>query len=327
MVDQLLAVQAQDQRAARLSVRSRSTGLLATDVDEALTDRRTLVIGSLMRTTLHLVAADDYWWLHDLLTPRQRTANTTRLRQEGVNEDQAERGVAVIAEAVQSGPVVRDQIRALLDAAKVPTAGQALVHVQHAAAIGGHTVRGPMVDGHHAFVHAPTWLGERPDEDRGVQLARLVERYLRGHGPAAPEDLVKWTGLSLGECRTAFATIDDRTEPWGTDGLVRLSGQPVETDELPAPRLLGGFDPILHGWVSRKEFVEEDDGVVTSNGIFRPTALVDGRAAATWTMPENQITLKPITKIPEKAVTALEDEAEDVARYLGIAPRPLAIED
>jgi hypothetical protein len=312
-----------------LSIRSRSVGLLATDVDEALTDRRTLVIGSLMRTTLHLVRADDYWWLHDLLTPRQRTASTTRLRQEGVSEEQATRGVAVIAEAVQSGPITRDQIRELLDAAKVPTAGQALVHVQHAAAIEGHTVRGPMVDGQHAFVHAPTWLGEHPGEDRAVQLARLTERYLVGHGPASPEDLVKWTGLALGECRKAFAAIDDRTEPWGDPerGLIRLSDQPVETDELPTPRLLGGFDPILHGWTSRKEFVPIDKGVVTSNGIFRPTALVDGQVVATWTMPKNQVTVKPIASINKQTMQALEAEADDIARYLAIEPKPLKIED
>jgi len=325
VVDQLLAVQAQDPRAARLSVRSRTTGQTAADVDAALTDRRTLVIGSLMRTTLHLVAAEDFWWLHALLTPRMVTASRTRLGQEGVSEAQAERGVAVIAEAVQSGPQTREQLKALLDAAGVPTARQALVHVQHAAAIEGHIVRGPMVDGQHAFVHAPTWLGDPPDEERTVQLARLAERYLRGHGPADAADLVKWTGLGLGECRTAFAAIEDRTEPWGPDGLVQLAGQAMAT-ELPAPRLLGGFDPILHGWASRKEFVPTDDGVVTNNGLFRPTALVDGQVIATWTMPNGQITLKPIAKIPKVAMTALEAEAADIARYLDLEPKPLAVE-
>ncbi|MCU1372563.1 MAG: hypothetical protein JWO77_3757 [Ilumatobacteraceae bacterium] len=324
-MEQLLAVQAQDPRAMRLSVRSRSTGLTAGDVDAALTDRRTLVVGSLMRTTLHLVAADDFWWLHDLLTPRQRTASRTRLRQEGVDGRQAERGVAVVLEAVRSGPQTRDQLKVLLDAAGVPTAHQALVHVIHAAAIDGHVVRGPVVDGQHAFVHAPTWLGDRRDEDRAVQLTRLAERYLRGHGPAAPEDLVKWTGLALGECRTAFASIEDRTEPWGAGGLIRLVDQPPSAD-LPAPILLGGFDPILHGWSSRKEFVEADDGVVTSNGIFRPTALVDGRVAATWTMSKGQVTLKPIATIAEEAMAALEADAADVARYLDVRSKPLAVE-
>lgn len=325
VVDRLLAVQAQDAGAARLSIRSRSTGLVAGDTDAALTERRTLVIGSLLRTTLHLVAADDYWWLHALVTPRQVTSNRTRLAQEGVGDEQAARGVEVITEAVRSGPQTRDELRSLLDAAQVPTAGQALVHVLHRASIEGRTVRGPMVDDQHAFVHAPTWLGDPPEEDRADQLARLAERYLRGHGPAGPEDLVKWTGLALGECRRAFAAIGDRTEPWGGDGLVRLADQAAGR-ELPAPRLLGGFDPILHGWAGREEFVPVDDGVVTSNGIFRPTALVDGRVVATWRMPAGRITLRPIAEIPSTAMASLEAEAADVARYLGTAPAPLAVE-
>jgi hypothetical protein len=324
VVDRLLAVQAQDPGAARLSIRSRSTGLVAGDTDAALTDRRTLVIGSLLRTTLHLVGAHDYWWLHDLMTPRQVTSNRTRLAQEGVSDAQAARGVEVITEAVRSGPQTRDALRTLLDDAAVPTAGQALVHVLHRAAIEGRTVRGPMVDGRHAFVHAPTWLGDPPDEDRADQLARLAERYLCGHGPAGPEDLVKWTGLALGECRRAFATIVDRTEPWGGAGLVRLADQ-TAGEELPTPRLLGGFDPILHGWASRAEFVPVDDGVVTNNGLFRPTALVEGRVVATWTMPAGRIALRPIDDIPAAAMAALEAEAADVARYLGTEPAPLVV--
>ncbi len=68
----LLAVQAQDPRGARLAIRPRSAGLTAADVDRALTADRSLLITWLNRGTLHLVRAEDYWWLHPLLTPRLR---------------------------------------------------------------------------------------------------------------------------------------------------------------------------------------------------------------------------------------------------------------
>ena len=54
VVDRLLAVQAQDLRAARLAVRARTTGLIAADVDRELQER-TLVVTWLNRGTLHLV--------------------------------------------------------------------------------------------------------------------------------------------------------------------------------------------------------------------------------------------------------------------------------
>ena len=69
VVGRLLAVQAQDLRAARLALRARTTGLAAADVDAALTDERSVVVAWLMRGTLHLVGRDDYPWLLGLTAP------------------------------------------------------------------------------------------------------------------------------------------------------------------------------------------------------------------------------------------------------------------
>ncbi|HEX6936123.1 MAG TPA: crosslink repair DNA glycosylase YcaQ family protein, partial [Actinomycetes bacterium] len=154
----LLAVQAQDPRGARLSIRSRSTGLAAADVDEALTTRRSMVVTWLNRGTLQLVAAEDYWWLHPLTTPQLATGNARRLGQEGVTPAQADRGVAVVTDAVTSeGPLTRAELRARLDAAGVPTRGQALVHVLMAASLRGRVVRGPMRGSEHAYAAVPDW--------------------------------------------------------------------------------------------------------------------------------------------------------------------------
>ena len=76
VVHRLLAVQGQDPRGARLAIRARSSGLSAADVDRALTEERTLLITWLNRGTLHLVASEDYSWLHALTAP----ALTTRRR-------------------------------------------------------------------------------------------------------------------------------------------------------------------------------------------------------------------------------------------------------
>jgi hypothetical protein len=104
VVRHILAVQAQDDRGARLAIRSRSAGLTASDVDGALSDDRSVVVSWLNRGTLHLVATDDYWWLHALTTPQLRTGNGRRLRQEGVTPKDAARGIDVVAHAVSTDP-------------------------------------------------------------------------------------------------------------------------------------------------------------------------------------------------------------------------------
>jgi hypothetical protein len=186
VAERLVAIQAQDARGARLAVRSRSKGLVASDVDDALTVRRSLVISWLNRGTLHLVRSDDYWWLHPLTTPQIATANRRRLGQEGVSAAQARRGVDVVVDAVRvHGPQTRTELRRRLLAARVPVAGQALVHVLMAASLRGEIVRGPLRNSEHAFVAVEDWLGPRPAPlERADALGRLARRYLRGHGPA-----------------------------------------------------------------------------------------------------------------------------------------------
>ena len=319
----LLAVQAQELRAARLTVRSRTAGLTVADLHAALDDG-SLVVSWLNRGTLHLVRADDFWWLHALTTPQLATANRRRLEQEGVGPRQAARGADLVAAAVADGPQTRRQLRERLDAAHVPTGGQALVHVLWAAALAGHLVRGPMVGAEQAYVAPDTWVGGRVDPDPDEALARLAHRYLVGHGPADAADLARWAGTTLGAARRGLAAVADRTVT-RPDGLVDLAERPP-ADGLPAPRLLGPYEPLLLGWASREDWVRGHQGLVTTNGLFRPFALVDGRAVGTWGLAGGVVTLRPIERLRRADLAALRADAGDVLRYLGLPPTDVVVE-
>jgi hypothetical protein len=321
VVHQLLAVQAQDPRGARLSVRSRTAGLSARDVDDALTERRSMVVTWANRGTLHLVSAEDYWWLHPLTTPQLTTGNRRRLGQEGVSAAQAARGVEVVTDAVGlHGPRTRHELRQLLNAAGVPTAGQALVHVLLAATLAGRVVRGPMRGAEQAFVAVRDWLGDPPEPlARGDGLARLARRYLVGHGPADAGDLARWAGLTVGDARAAFGAIAEELEP-APGGLLDLVGRPPAAP-VPPPRLLGPFDPLLLGWASRARFVGSHT-VVTTNGIFRPFALVDGRVVATWGLAGGTLTVRLLEPVAPADLDALRADADDVVRFLDLPGSP-----
>ncbi|MCU1426515.1 MAG: hypothetical protein JWL83_515 [Actinomycetia bacterium] len=325
VVDRLLAVQAQDPRGARLAVRSRSSGVVASDIDDALTTNRSLVVTWLNRGTLHLVTANDYWWLHPLTTPQLSVSNNRRLRQEKVSAAQAEHGVAIITEAVADGPQRRQALRTRLDAAGIPTAGQAFVHLLLAATLRGHVVRGPMIDGEHAFVSVEAWLGSPPPElERDDALARLARRYMAGHGPAAAADLARWAGITLGDARRGVAAIAGELVPFG-DGLLRLADV-GDVAPLPPPRLLGAFDPLLLGWTSRELFVGAHADVTTDNGLFRPFALVKGRVAATWGLSGGVVSIRPLERISAVALRTLVKDAANVLHFLGLPDRPAIVD-
>lgn len=307
-------MQAQDGRGARLAVRARTTGLTAADVDRALTDR-SLVVTWLNRGTLHLVRSQDYWWLHHLTTPRLVTGNARRLAQEGVPPDAAERAVTTLQRALaDEGPLTRAQLRERVAATGVRTEGQALVHILVLACLRGLVVRGPVVGGEQAFVLVSDWLGAPPPVDREVALAELARRYLAGHGPASDRDLARWAGLPLRDVRRGLAAIASELAE-REDGLVDLAGRP-DSDGLPPPRLLGAFDPLLLGWTSRAPILGDNQTIVTVNGLFRPFALVRGRAVATWGLRDGRVTVAPFEPLAPDDAAALDVEAADVVRFL-----------
>lgn len=311
----LLAVQAQDPRAARLALRARTSGGHASAVDRALTDERSLVITWANRGTLHLIATEDEPLLHALTTPQLRTASDRRLRQEGVGPDAARRGIAAIVGALaEHGPQTRAQLREILDRARVPTAGQAMVHVLFRATVDGLIVRGPMIGAEHAFALAADWLGERPRLDRDRALAELARRYLAGHGPADERDLARWAQLPLRDARLGLDAIASELEQW-PDGLVDLRRE--EVPPLPPARLLGAFDPLLLGWRSRDFVLGDAREVVTVNGIFKAIALVRGRAAGTWTLRGGRVELRLWEPQRRAATAALARDAAAVEAYLG----------
>jgi hypothetical protein len=325
VVDRLLAVQAQDERGFRLAVRSRTTGATAADVDRALAGRQLLVTW-LNRGTLHLVRPDDYRWVHPLVAPRVLPGVVRRLGQLGAGPRDIERRVDTVLGALgDEGPLDRHALRDRLDAAGVPTAGQTLVHLLAVASLHGHVVRGPVVDGRHAFVLVDDWLGTAPAPlDRDEALGRLARRYLAGHAPATPRDLATWAGITLGDARTGFAAAGDDVVAT-PEGTVPADGRPdPPADAL--PRLLGPFDPVLHGWQDRAPFVGRHRSVVTTNGIFRACCLVDGRVVGTWTLPSGRVTIDLLESVAAPARAALAEDADDVLRFLGRRPAPVRMD-
>jgi hypothetical protein len=317
VAERLLAVQGQDPRGARLAVRARTEGVSAADVDRALSEDRSLLITWLNRGTLHLVRSEDYPWLHALTTPTHFASCRRRLQQEGVSERDAERAMKKIEMTLaDEGPQGGRALRARLAEAGVPTQGQAFIHLMFLAAARGILVRGPMVGKEHAYVLVRDWLDDPKSVDRAQAVAELARRYLIGHGPAGDRDLARWAGLPLRDARAGLEAIAPELDQ-REDGLLDLKDRPAPAPP-PPPRLLGAYDPLLLGWTSREEVVGPHKMLVTINGIFRPFALVAGRAVATWRLAGGKVTIEHLGKVREKDAAALDAEAQRVLEYLNV---------
>lgn len=76
---------------------------------------------------------------------------------------------------------------------------------------------------------------------------------------------------------------------------------------------------MLLGWTSREEIVGPHKLLVTNNGIFRPFALVGGRAVSTWGYAGGKVTIKHLGQVTKKAAAALERDARAVEAFLAPA--------
>jgi hypothetical protein len=314
-VSHLLAVQAQDLRAARLALRARGAAAAAADVDAALGDR-SLVVGWLMRGTLHLVAREDYAWLHALTAPLGTATSRRRLGELGVRFEDA---VPVVLRALgEEGPLPRAALAERVTAAGIPAEGQIMPHVLALAAAKGQVVLGPVNDGGQCFALTRDWLGPTLATERGSSLAELARRYLRGHGPATAADLAAWSGLPLRDARAGLAAIARELVQDGE--LADLAGRP-EPPRRPPPRLLPALDPYLLGWRDRSFAVPPEHArrVHPGGGILRATAVTGGRVIGTWSRRRGEVAVEPFEPLAARVAAALRREASDVARFEGPA--------
>jgi hypothetical protein len=279
VVRAVCGIQAQDAGAARLSVRVRSEGLVAGDVDAA----EEVVRVWAWRGTLHLLAREDVPWVLSLVAERANRSVAGRWRDLGLDEAVYEQARAVIVERV---PASRAELREALGAAGVDARGQRLPHLVRRVALEGR-LHCPL-DGTFAPLEVPA------PPPREEALAELGRRYAAAYGPATADDLAVWSGLPARDARAAWIESDAD----GPGGGVRL---------LPA------FDTYLLGYRDRSHAVpaELTARVWPGGGWIHPVVLVDGVAAGTWRPGGEVDAWAPIP--PDE----LAEELADVRRFLG----------
>ena len=73
---------------------------------------------------------------------------------------------------------------------------------------------------------------------------------------------------------------------------------------------------MLLGWTTREPIVGPHGKLVAINGLFRPFAMVAGRAVGTWSMPGGKVALTPFAPLAEADAADLAADAAEVERFL-----------
>jgi Winged helix DNA-binding domain len=309
-LERMGGLQAQYAPSMYVGLSSRVEGFERHALTRAL-ERRSVVQGTLMRSTIHLVSARDYWplmlaverprrdwWLkanRDGLGPRDMAAAARKLRRRLA-------GTALRRAAVEEliGKPQAAGIHHWLHLVRVPPSG---------------TWERRRAD---LYALAEDWLGAPAPALDADAVDHAVRRYLGGFGPATLPEIANWAGVPNAAVAPALERLKlrrFRTEDG--DELVDLPRAPLPDAETPAPvRLLGTWDAILLAHarpadVLPERFRDRVFGVRMPQSVT--TFLVDGAVAGTWRHEDGRVSFDPFERLDRATQRALRDEGERMA--------------
>jgi Winged helix DNA-binding domain len=302
--------------------------------------RKTIVRGSLMRMTVHVVSAADYWPMSTLTHPFRFDQWRLVFKRDPVTSPLGKRigqGHAAVLAAMAERPLAIHEIEAILRAemgrTEIPpnrplwrhfSGTVPLIQVPHAEERYGRA----------RYLPAVEWLGApRPDEaDPDQAAAHLTRRYFAAFGPASVEDLVAYVGRgrNLGQWRAVVkAMAGELVEFVDEQGrtLLDLPDAPRPEPDTPArPRLLARWDGLLLAHETRHRGrvlpAAHQATVITKNADVLPTFLLDGVVAGTWLpmrAPDGatRLDLRPFGQLRAADREALEAEGSRLLPLLG----------
>jgi hypothetical protein len=307
-------LQAQYAPSMYIGIWSRLAGFERVELTRALEERR-VVQGTLLRSTIHLVAAKDYWpvalairdarrvW-YERVTKGDPSPAALQAAAERLRAVLRERGTVTQRELDEVvGRDLRGGVGLWLDLVRVPPAG---TWERRRANL---------------YAAAEDWLGPPPAElmaDPQGCIDMLVRRYLTGFGPAAPTSVADWAGLPVATVRTALEGLGLRRFR-RADGaeFIDLPDLPLPDPDTPAPvRYLPTWDATLlvhcrHSGVLPETYrpVIFTSKAPHSYGTF----LVDGSVAGTWRYDAGRVVRQQLHPLATRVREELDAEGERLA--------------
>ena len=305
VVGRLCGVQTQVASSAELAVRVRREHSRPGEVDRALRDGR-LIKTWAMRGTLHLLTPEAGGNFLSIIAAGRSWERPSWQRYFGVTPKQVEALRGAARDALESGPLTRDELVTAI------VARRGLGHVGEALRSGWGTLLKPLAwQGDLCFgpsrgnrvtfmrpQHASARWRDLPDPDDAAPPA--IRDYLRAYGPATVDAFGGWLAggwFGKRQLRAWFGALDHQLAEVDVDGTRRYVlaedlAELVATRPIPAVRLLPGFDQYVLGPgtgdghvvpAARRAAVSRQSGwispVVVAGGVVRGTWELDGDEA------------------------------------------------
>jgi uncharacterized protein YcaQ len=278
-------------------------------------ERRSVVQGTLLRSTIHLVSPLDWWtWSEAVRAARRKSW----LRYHDLSAAEMAAAARKVGKRLADGPMPRKELHDLIGKGSAGVNGINLwVDLVRVPPSGTWDRRRADLYG-----LAEDWIGPAPELDPREATVGLIRSYLRGFGPATAAEIADWAGLGPKDVTAALADVELRRFR-AEDGseLVDLPRLALPDPETPAPvRFLPTWDATLLVHGRRTQILAEEDRPRVFNPKTPqsvPTFIVDGRVAGRWKFVRGSIRVEAFRKLDRATQRELDAEAERLAAFHG----------
>lgn len=312
-IRRLTPLQGQEPRAPYISLAARLDGFTR-DALEVAIQARQVVKTTVMRTTLHLVAEDEYPAYAQLA--RQGRLRTWRKKYPHLDAD----GVGAELHAWLREPRSNGEIEA-----RVRTYG-GVPDTPYAAIFFARTLV-PLVQlppaGSWGDRRRPRFVADPRPLPSPVEAATLaVTRYLGAFGPASRRDIASWAGVPQRDFAEALDRIETASfrDEKGVE-LLDLPGQPLPPASARLPvRFLSRWDQAMLAHADRDRIMSPEVQALNLGLAGDQTVTVDGRIVASWLWRASRggllVEITPHVDLGRMARDRIRAEGRRVARWL-----------
>jgi Winged helix DNA-binding domain len=322
-IQRLLCLQAQIARPPFVALWARLAPFTRADLLKPI-DKRQLVRATMMRATIHLMAAADYLAFRPVIQPAL-SSGAERIFKDAIATYDVDKLVAAARVCFDAKPCNFTELRAQL-LEQFPKLNERamgylvrmhlpLVLIPQAGTEWGYASQAD-------FMVAESWLDAPVKTDTAAHALAL--RYLAAFGPASVQDFQGWTGLGgmkavFDDLRPQLRTFRDAR---GRE-LFDLPNAPRPSADEEAPvRFLPEFDHVILGYAERTRIIADAHrpALQTKNLIVPAIFLVDGFIAGLWSVETKKgiarLLVKPLMTLGKPVRTALTDEGGALLRFL-----------
>jgi DNA glycosylase AlkZ-like len=316
-LEQLAGIQAQYAPSSYIRLWTSLRKFAKGDLDRLL-EQRKVVQGTLMRSTIHLVSARDYWRFAEGIGPsRQEWWRQTWGKE--FSRAEMERIAAKLDGDLIGRAWPRKELDQLMRSHSTTVWSGAWVALIRVPPSGTWNRRRADL-----FQRAAEWIGPS-DADERTGLGHLLRRFLGGFGPARLADAAGWAGVSTESMKSVAEGMTLRRFRDEKDReLVDLPRTPLPATDTPAPvRFLPTFDATLLSHFRQTQILPE---------AYRPmifntktphsvgTILVDGAVAGSWKAERSggraRFAYTLFERVPAAAERELREEAAGLIRFV-----------